>query len=215
VPHFAAKRLDSRASADAFLSGLREQAGVTRLMLIGGDTDWSAGPFDTALSVIESGLLTEHGIERVGLAGYPEGHPKIPEPVLEEALRAKLAAAGAAGLQPYVVTQFCFDGGTIVRWLRRMRAAGVASPIRVGAVGPAKIRSLLSYAARCGVTRSVRALWDGPVSLRELLTQHGPDELVAEVLSVALAEPLTGRLGLHLFSFGGFKAAAQWLRSVS
>jgi methylenetetrahydrofolate reductase (NADPH) len=34
------------------------------------------GPYD-ALSIIRSGLLGKFGIQRVGISGYPEGHPDI------------------------------------------------------------------------------------------------------------------------------------------
>jgi len=215
VPHFSAKRLDSRDSAAVFLRGARDQAGVTQLMLVGGDTERAAGPFATALSVIESGLLSEHGIARIGIAAYPEGHPRIAEAALDEALLAKLECARARGIDAHVVTQFCFDGRAIVQWLSRARAAGLQGTVRIGVSGPAKIRSLLSYAAKCGVAHSVRALWSGPVSLRGLLATHGPEEVLAEVVRADLADPRLGPLELHLFSFGGFKAAADWLSAAA
>jgi methylenetetrahydrofolate reductase (NADPH) len=214
VPHFAAKRLDSYESAAAFLRELHDHAAVTRLMLIGGDTERAAGPFATALAVIESGLLEAHGIKRIGIAAYPEGHPRIAPAALEEALWAKLERARAHEVEPCVVTQFCFDGSAVVRWLERVRGAGLQGNVRIGAVGPAKIRSLLAYAARCGVTHSVRALWNGPVSLRGLLATHGPEEVLGQVAAAALASARLEPIELHLFAFGGFKGSALWLRSA-
>ena len=41
------------------------------------DRDAPAGPFRSALEVIETGLLPSRGITEVGIAGYPEGHPRI------------------------------------------------------------------------------------------------------------------------------------------
>ena len=211
VPHLAAKRLDSLPSAAAFLVRLRSEAAVDKVLLVGGDADRAAGPFPDALSVLESGLLEAHGIRRVGLAAYPEGHPKVGPAALEQALARKLERVHAAGMEALVVTQFCFDAGAVIACLRALRAAGHAVPVRVGVAGPASIRSLLTYAARCGIGPSVRAVWGGPVSLRDLLSIHGPDAVVTALADALQGGAVSGPVGLHLFSFGGVRASARWL----
>ena len=48
------------------------------------------GPFDSSLALLETGLFQRHGILHVGVAGYPEGHPKIAGSALDSALAEKI-----------------------------------------------------------------------------------------------------------------------------
>ena len=191
------------------------EAGVRRILLVGGDTERAAGPYWNALAVMESGLLLEHGIQRIDVAAYPEGHPRVPSSAVREALLKKLQRGRALGFDVRVITQFCFEGTAIVRWLQGARKDGLAAAVRIGVAGPARVRALLSYAARCGGGNSVRALWDGPVSLRGLLSTHGPEDVLASVGGALVADARLDPLELHVFSFGGFRVAAQWLRAVA
>src|SRR5262249_976478 len=71
VPHVSARRLPSREALADFLAAVR----ADDVFVVGGDPSQPQGPYPDALSVIESGLLEEHGVRRVSIAGYPEGHP--------------------------------------------------------------------------------------------------------------------------------------------
>jgi methylenetetrahydrofolate reductase (NADPH) len=214
VPHVAARRLDSRESALAWLSQLSSEAGVDRVILIAGDAERSVGPYDNALQVIESGVLQACGITRVGIGAYPEGHPRIASDRLERALRDKLDAAARAGLEVQIVSQFCFEGATIIGWLRALRESGIDALVRVGLAGPASVRSLLAYATRCGIGSSVRAVWSGPVSLRDLLSRHGPDQVMIALVDALLGDASLGPVELHLYPFGGFQSSADWVRRL-
>jgi len=212
VPHIAARQLTDRAMAAEYLSKLRDDAGVTRVLIVGGDTGEPAGIYDSSTALIETGLLQAHGIRSVGITGYPEGHPKIAAASLMAALDRKISYAEAHGLELFMATQFCFDGQAIVDWLRRLRARGVALPVRVGVAGPATLRTLLNYGRRCGVGNSIRALRSQAMSLTRLVGQQGPDAVVcgippwASELNVA---------GLHLFPFGGFAQSAKWMDNAA
>ena len=48
------------------------------VLLVAGDSDAAAGPFSSSLQVLETGVFEACGIRSVGVAGYPEGHPRIP-----------------------------------------------------------------------------------------------------------------------------------------
>ena len=50
---------------------------VHRVLLLGGDEPKAKGPFADSLEILESGLLRDSGIREIGVAGYPEGHPRI------------------------------------------------------------------------------------------------------------------------------------------
>jgi len=207
VPHIAARRLANAEAAREFLALLRDEARVTRALVIAGDSRVPVGPFDSSAALLET-----HGIRSIGIAGYPEGHPRIGASAIEAALDRKLAYAARNGLEAFVVTQFCFDPGAIVGWVERLRARGVAVPVRVGVAGIANIRTLLNYARRCGIGNSIRALGTEPISLPRLLTQQGPEKVVRQVAAAAAGASVAG---LHFFPFGGFAQTARWAQAVA
>ena len=137
VPHIAARQLATRGVATDFLASLRDEADVTRALIIAGDSEAQAGAYDSSAALLETGLLQAHGIRSVGIAGYPEGHRRIPEATLMAALDRKIGYAARHGIDLFMVTQFCFDGQAILDWLGRLRARGVVLPVRVGVAGPA------------------------------------------------------------------------------
>ena len=144
----------------SLLAGLRGEADVRRLLVIGGDVD-SAEPFPDALAVIQKGRLREAGIAEIGIGAYPEGHSRIPAGRLEAALDEKIAAGTAQGLRVHIVSQFSFSPERIVAWLKHLRACGIAMPVKVGMAGPTSVPALLRYARRCGVNASLRGLMSG------------------------------------------------------
>jgi methylenetetrahydrofolate reductase (NADPH) len=213
VPHIAARHLTGKAQLDDFLARLHAEAGVDEALVIAGDRVQPAGPFHSSLQLIESGAFEKHGITRIGIAGYPEGHPKISPRALDDALRLKIARAHLAGLAPTIVTQFVFDAQPILDWLRRIRGDGIAAPLRVGLAGPASIGTLTKYALRCGIGNSLRMLMGRQAAFARLLTETGPEPMI-----VALAradDDALGIAGLHFFNFGGIVRTGTWMRAIA
>src|SRR6266516_4417780 len=124
VPHVAARRIASRDALDEYLARAAGEAGVDGAFVIAGDSDRASGPFDSSLALLETGLFQRHGILLVGVAGYPEGHPKIAGSALDSALAAKKNLARRAGLDLQVVTQFCFEPEPVLSWAARMKGHG-------------------------------------------------------------------------------------------
>jgi methylenetetrahydrofolate reductase (NADPH) len=213
VPHIAARNVSSEKKLGDLLTRLVSSAGVKKIMLIGGDRDRAAGPFEHAIQLIESGILETSGISEIGIAGYPEGHPNISEDVLRVALREKLEAAERSGLKAHIVTQFCFDAWPVVTWLRALRASGVNNQVRIGMAGPASIPSLLKFAQRCGVRASAKGFARHASSIGKLLTRATPAEMVTELAEAAASENL-GEIATHVYSFGGLAQSAKWLRDA-
>jgi methylenetetrahydrofolate reductase (NADPH) len=205
VPHVAARGFTDIGQLDDFLHDLKAAARVRRMLLIGGDLD-QAGPFGQALDVIASGLLQRHGIEEIGLAGYPDGHPRIGDEELDRALRAKIEAAQAAGLAVHIATQFCFDPAVIVGWLIRLRRNGIMVPVQVGLIGPTNLPTLLRFAQRCGVRASARGLMRTGIA-KALFGVARPDSILAALLQ---AGPEIGDIAPHFFSFGGVVRTATY-----
>ena len=214
IPHISARRIASEAELEGFLAALQTQARADHAFVVAGDAPVPLGPYADALAIIKSGLLARHGIRRVGISGYPEGHPDIGNDKLWAAKHAKLAALRDEGHDFAVVTQFGFDAAPILRWIAAERAAGVTALIRVGVPGPASIKRLLAFAARCGVGTSAKVMAKYGLSLGRLIGNAGPDRLVA-TLAAELDPERHGEVLLHLYPFGGLAASAQWAKDFS
>lgn len=212
VPHIAARQVASAAAMQDFLGRLRDEAQVTRALVIAGDSDVPLGPYGSSLALLQTGLLEAHGIRSVGIAGYPEGHAKIGDGEIASALDGKIECASNHGLDLFIVTQFCFDGQVILDWLQRLRTRGITLPVRVGVAGPASLRTLFNYALRCGVGNSIRALGTKPISLPRLLAQQGPEKVVQRLAQGKEGVSLSG---LHFFAFGNPAATFRWIDNVS
>ena len=210
IPHLSARRLESAADLETFLTRLSNEAAVDRVFVIAGDSAEPQGPFADALAIIQSGSLARHGMGRVGIAGYPEGHPTIPHDKLWQALKSKQEALAAQNHSCEIVTQFSFDADAILIWLKRLRDEGILTPVKIGIPGPASVRSLLRYAARCGVGASSKVMAKYGLSLSKLLSPAGPDALVAE-LEAHLHPSIHGEVSTHLYPFGGIQRAVEWV----
>ena len=212
VPHIAARQFASESAAADFLARLRDEAAVTRALVIAGDSNARTGPYESSLSLMRTGLLQQHGIRSVGIAGYPEGHRRIGTAALDQALAGKIDYAGREGIDLFIVSQFCFDGEMILDWIERLRARGVALPVRVGVAGPTTVRTLLAYGMRCGIGNSIRALGSQPISLTRLLARQGPEKIVRRI---ARSHARLGIAGPHSFPFGDFAQSARWISRAS
>lgn len=204
VPHLGARYVAEPRQFENLLGSLVRNAGVDQALVIGGDIARPRGPYASSLELLRSGLFERSGIRRVGLAAYPEGHAAIQADVLEAALAAKIAHARAIGLEPYVVSQFCFSAAPIIAWLSRFTRQFADVPVHLGIAGPASMATLVKFGLACGIGASLRAL--RKTSLRQL-ADATPDALVTSLADVGeqLAE-------LHFFTFGGIARTADWMR---
>jgi len=214
VPHVAARMFATTSALDEFLAQLSGKANVERLLIIAGDRDRPAGDLHSSLEVIDGGLLQRRGIKEIGIAGYPEGHPRISQHDLDRALMDKIAAAEATGMKVHIVTQFCFDAAAILQWIRRLRDFGLEHPVRVGLAGPTNLPALLRYARRCGVRASIAGLARQSGLARQLFAMMAPDTLV-QALAQARSDRRLGMVKPHFFAFGGVAATARWASAVA
>lgn len=208
VPHVAARRIASRAALEDYLARIAGEAGVDCVLVVAGDSDRASGPFDSSLALLETGLFQRYGIARVGVAGYPEGHPRISASALEAAMVAKKSFARGSGIELGVVSQFCFEAEAILSWAAKMKGHGL--PVRVGLAGPASLPRLLRFAALCGIGNSVRSLKARPRAITRLMVEAGPEVALREL--ARRAEPPV--VGAHFFCFGGLIRTARWLRAL-
>lgn len=213
LPHIGARHLESAAQLEQ-LAGRLTEAGVDRVLVIGGDRAKPAGPYDSSLAVMQTGIFQKAGITRMAVAGFPEGNPHIPENVLNEALMAKIEFARTTGIQLSIVTQFAFKAEPIVEWLRRIRRRGIDVPVHIGLAGPARLMTLALYAVRCGIGNSLHVLTENP-SFAKVLVDRGPEPIIREIAaSIDGATPPLGTIGLHFYVFGGFTKTLDWIDAV-
>jgi methylenetetrahydrofolate reductase (NADPH) len=213
IPHIAARAIESEDALDRLLGRLADEAGVARAFVIGGDCT-QTGPFSCGFDAIATGLFARHGFKAIGLPGYPEGHPAISDPVLIRDLQDKLALVRDAGMEPLVLTQFGFDAEPIAGWLARLRIDEPDLPVRIGLAGPARTKTLLRYAALCGVEASARGLKRIGSSITRILTETGPDPVIRALAegSAAIEE---GPTALHIFPFGGLAKSVAWASALA
>lgn len=214
VPHIAVREIASREALDDFLRRLRAEADVTRMLLIAGDVAIARGPFKSSRDIAASGLIEVHGFSRVSVAGHPEGHPWLDPLRTMEGLATWRAWGRERQIGVDIVTQFCFEPAPLLDWLAELRRAAVDLPVIIGLAGPATPATLMTFALRCGIGQSIRAVRNHIGRYGRLLTDAGPDEVVHGLLAAPRAA--TAEIaGFHLFPFGGLRKAGTWLRSFA
>jgi methylenetetrahydrofolate reductase (NADPH) len=215
VPHLAARAVPDRAALRRMLADL-SAAGVADLLVVGGSLAAPVGEFHETAQILDTGLLEEAGIVRVGIVGHPEGHPDVADDELSRALAAKTRIAAARGLALHLVTQFCFDPEPIVAWERRIRAAGVAVPVHVGLPGLTSPARLLRFGLRCGVGASLKALRHQAGGVLRLAASpvHHPDETLVGLAAAVAADPASLLRAVHFFPFGALVPTAAWAADI-
>jgi methylenetetrahydrofolate reductase (NADPH) len=211
VPHIAARRVGSPEEAQAFLAKARRLAGVSRVLLLGGDVPEPAGPYADAAALLREDFFATSGLRQVGIAGYPEGHPRIPTATLNAALADKLALARAQGLEPHIVTQFSFAPNRIAEYCADLTRRAPGVPVYVGLAGPTSPVQLLKFAQRCGVSASLRALQAEGMRAVKLFTHVDPSDQLMALAQHIRSGSASNVVGVHLYSFGGVARTAAWM----
>ena len=211
VPHLAARLVQHRDHV-ARIAGWLRARGVGDVFVIAGDAGHPVGPYHDAMSLLADLLEHDAGITHVGVPAYPDGHPFISRPALHEALLAKQALLGAAGLRCTATTQMCLDPARVRQWLVAERRRGVEVPVQFGIPGVVERMKLMRMGVRIGVGTSLRYLKKHRGIMTAMLAPGGfdPTELLAGL-------PLDGRLGvtgLHAFTFNSVGPTVAWQRAV-
>ncbi|MFR9727635.1 methylenetetrahydrofolate reductase [Saccharopolyspora sp. MS10] len=200
VPHLAARSVRDRAH----LADLLDRAaslGSDEVFVVAGDSPSRAGEFPDALALLRA--MDELGRRpgSVGITGYPERHPFLPDDDVVRAMSEKAEHAD------YAVSQICYDPERIARWIGAMRARGVLLPVHVGLPGAVDVAKLLRVSMRIGLGESLRFLRKQHGVVSRLLTPFSPEPLV-EALRSHLGP--AGVAGWHLFTFNEIAGTARW-----
>jgi methylenetetrahydrofolate reductase (NADPH) len=211
VPHISARRIKSEEELDGFLEGLVRDAKIDMVFVIAGDPPEPLGPYDDALSIIRSGKLVKAGVKKVGISGYPEGHPDISHEKLRQAMIDKHASLREQGLEVEIMTQFGFDADPVFDWLKDLREQGIETLVRIGVAGPTSVTTLLKYAARCGVGTSAKVMAKYGLSITRVLGTAGPEPIMMD-MAEGLKKEVHGDVLLHFYPFGGLMKTTEWIR---
>lgn len=209
VPHFAARSTPSLQFLEDTLKVFQDEAEVNECLIIGGAVDKPVGDFSDTMGLLKTDLFQKYGINKIGIAGHPEGSPDIPDADVTSSLLAKNAYAKEHNLDMYVTTQFCFEADPIIEWDKRIRAEGNELPIHIGIPGLATIKTLLRHAMACGIGASMKSLRS--VSITKLMTTKMPDKLVRDLARYAAEDSACGITQCHLYPLGGLKKSAAWM----
>ena len=211
VPHVAARRLTSHQSIEDRIARLSGEAGVRDVLVIGGGLPREAGEFASSMHVIETGVFDRNAIRRIGVAGHPEGSPDFTEDVAIQALKLKQAFAERTGAEVRIVTQFGFAPNRFIAWARSLRSHGIDLPIHLGVAGPASLKTLLRFAALCGVGNSISFLKRHALKVTALAGTQSPEDIVGPIEDAWRADPEGPIAQVHVFPFGGIKKTSEWL----
>ena len=215
IPHVPARFILDAADLKSRVGALTGEAGVTSMLVLGGGAPTPIGRYDSALQLLQTDMFQSHGVTRIGVAGHPEGNPDITkihgEAMLMKALGEKQAYLKSNKLSGFIATQFLFEAAPVAYWATTLRDNGIDLPINVGIPGPATIKTLVKYAAMCGVGNSARFIRKQALNITKLLTVNTPDEFIDQLAILHLDRPELNIAAPHLYPFGGFDKMFDWL----
>ena len=128
-----------------------------------------------------------------------------------EALHQKQDFAEKTGLNLRIVTQFGFDAAKFIDWTQDLQAAGITLPVHLGVAGPAKVATLIKFAAMCGVGNSLSFLKKRGGAMATMVKGFDPNDIVDPIEVHWLQSETTLIKQIHVFPFGGVKKSTAWL----
>ena len=208
VPHFSARLTEDKAHVQRLAEFCRTHA-LTEVFLVAGDAPEPVGAYDGVVAFLRDFLDTDHGLQRIGITAYPDGHALIDQKVVHEALHAKQALLAEAGVAGFASTQMCFDIDQWKKWAAAERAAGFTLPLHLGVPGVIDRAKLLTMGARLGIGSSMRFVKKNSSTIFKLFSPSGydPSKLINPMSKVARDLNIEG---LHLFTFNNVDATAAW-----
>ncbi len=204
VPHVSARLIRDRGHLAEIVARV-DELGINDVFVVAGDADEPAGEFEGAAALLEAIAELGHRFENVGITGYPESHPLIPDETTIQAMFDK------ARFATYIVSQICFDASLTASWVERVWDRGTRLPIYVGIPGAVPRSKLLRVSSTIGIGASTRFLRRHRSWVAHAVRPGGfsPDPLIAG-LEPILADPERKVAGFHIFTFNDVADTERW-----
>ena len=143
----------SRDEVDRTIEEFR-QAGVRHFVALRGDPQGGIGgtyqphPDGYANAAALAAALTAQGGFEISVSAYPEKHPESADTAADIDMLKRKVDAGAVR----ALTQFYFDNDVFVRYLERVRKAGIDIPIVPGILPIHNLAQVRKFASLCGAS---------------------------------------------------------------
>lgn len=188
------------ATRDAVLQVVRDfrKAGVKHIVALRGDPTTGVGTtyvphpegFQSTAELIAA--IRREGDFEISVSAYPEKHPESPSIDHDiDVLKAKIDAGATRA-----ITQFFFDNELYLRFVDRVRKAGIDIPIVPGIVPVQNYKQTAKFAERCGATL--------PAKLADRFEGLDDDPATRALVAAAVAAEQVNALseqGVDLFHF--------------
>lgn len=204
APHLSARLVRDDEHLEDILGRLRG-AGIRDVFVVAGDAAEPAGKFEGAVELLEAMTTLGHGLDEVGITGYPESHPLISDEVTIQAMHDKATHA------TYIVSQICFDPEVTAGWVRRVRQRGVGLPIYIGLPGAVSMVKLMRISGKIGLGDSARFLKKYGNWFARMFAPGGysPERLISG-LTPTFTDPDSRIQGLHIYTFNEVEQTETW-----
>lgn len=207
VPHVSARMVRDGDHLRSIL-GAVEQMGSHNVFVVAGDAREPAGEYPDSVSLLDA-MARDRRPAEIGVTGYPESHSFIDDDLTIQAMWDKRRVA------TYIVSNLCFNPGTVKRWIGRVRRRKVDLPIFIGMAGVTDPAKLLRVSTRIGIADSARFLRGHSSWLMRMVRPGGyePGRFLNSLLP-DIAAPERRVAGLHVFTFNELEPTERWRQAM-
>jgi methylenetetrahydrofolate reductase (NADPH) len=197
----AASKAEVGQAARAFVA-----AGVDHLVALRGDS--LAGDFCPHPQGYSYGADLVAGLRQwfdgtISVAAYPETHPQASSHAADLRHLASKVNAGAS----QIMTQYCYDTDTLLRYADLMHGQGISVPIIAGVMPIHDIFAIQRFSARCGASVPAKI-----IARFERLTDADDQQHLAQDIAVEQIQRLAehGLNRVHLYTLN----RPQWVLDI-
>ena len=216
INHFALRNFSSVKEIKEGLDLLKE-AGIKKILLLGGGTAQQRHEFGDCQHFVISGILDNYEIKALGFAGHPEGNPATK--LLHDRtslIFKKTYALSTPNKDFFFASQFCFQSQPVISWVNQEFGDNYPSiDLRIGLAGICNITSLIKHAQQCGVGASLGFLRkNAPAVVKLFGGLVSPNKLLYELTLAQKTGQLKRNIKFHFFPLGGFEKTALWINKI-